>query len=175
MTTTTWIIIAVVAVIVLALVAFAVRSATQKKRAAEADRIREEVHVDDQKLQRRESIAVETEAKARAAQAEAEAKAAEAARLQDRASSHREVVDSTRSNLDERREHADSLDPRVKSSGRADDQVDESDRVVVRDGNDGRHEVQAQDVRQDARHDVQAQDVHGQDVHGRHADGRPTR
>jgi hypothetical protein len=171
MTTTTWIIVAVVAVIVLALIAFAVRSANHKKRAAEADRIREEVHVDGQKLQRRESIAVETEAKARAAQAEAEAKAAEAARLQDRASSHREVVDSTRSDLDERREHADSLDPRVKSSGRADDQVDESDRVVVRDGND----VQAQDVRQDARHDVQAQDVHGQDVHGRHADGRPTR
>jgi Skp family chaperone for outer membrane proteins len=171
MSTTTWIIVAVVAVIVIALIAFAMRSASHKKRAAEADRIREEVHVEGRKLERRESIAAETEAKARAAQAEAEAKAAEAARLQDRASTHREVVDSTRSNLDERREHADSLDPRVKSSGRTDDQVDESDRVVVRDGND----VQAQDVRHDARHDVQAQDVHGQDVHGRHADGRPTR
>ncbi|MFC7676175.1 hypothetical protein ACFQWH_24035 [Mycolicibacterium sp. GCM10028919] len=170
MSTTTWIIVAVVAVIVIALIAFAMRSASHKKRAAEADRIREEVHVEGRKLERRESIAAETEAKARAAQAEAEAKAAEAARLQDRASSHREVVDSTRSNLDERREHADSLDPRVKS-GRRDDQVDESDRVVVRDGND----VQAQDVRHDGRHDVQAQEVRGQDVHGRHADGRPTR
>jgi Skp family chaperone for outer membrane proteins len=166
MSTTTWIIVAVVAVIVIALIAFAMRSASHKKRAVEADRIRDEVHVEGRKLERRESIAAETEAKARAAQAEAEAKAAEAARLQDRASSHREVVDSTRSNLDERREHADSLDPRVKSSGRTDDQVDESDRVVVRDGND----VQAQDVRHDVRHDVQAQDVHG-----RHADGHPTR
>jgi Skp family chaperone for outer membrane proteins len=166
MSTTTWIIVAVVAVIVIALIAFAMRSASHKKRAAEADRIREEVHVEGRKLERRETIAAETEAKARAAQAEAEAKAAEAARLQDRASSHREVVDSTRSNLDERREHADSLDPRVKSAGRTDDQVDGSDRVVVRDGTD----VQGQDVRHDARHDVQAQDVHG-----RHADGRPTR
>jgi hypothetical protein len=124
MTTTEWIIIAVVAVLVIVAVAFVVRSATQRKHRVQADRIREEVREEDQRLQRREAIATETEAKARAAQAEAEAKAAEAARLQNRAATHRVEVDSTREQLDERRQHADSLDPRTK---RSDDQSDVTD------------------------------------------------
>jgi hypothetical protein len=113
MTTTEWIIIAVVAVLVIVAVAFVVRSATQRKHRVQADRIREEVREEDQRLQRREAIATETEAKA-----------AEAARLQNRAATHRVEVDSTREQLDERRQHADSLDPRTK---RSDDQSDVTD------------------------------------------------
>jgi hypothetical protein len=125
MSTTAWIIIAVVAVLVILAIAFLVRGATHRRRAVQADRIREEVREEDQRLQRREAITAETEAKARAAQAEAEAKAAEAARLQDRAASHRVEVDSSREKLDERREHADSLDPRTKRDDeRADDRTD---------------------------------------------------
>ena len=163
MTTTTWIIIAVVVLAVILVAALLARKATHRKRAAEADRIREEVHVEGQRLEKREAIAAETEAKARAAAAEAEAKAAEAARLRDRASSHREVVDSARTDLDERREHADALDPRVKASDAADrdridqnDRIDDNGRVTVRDG-------------------VDANDPRVQDVQGRHADGRPGR
>jgi flagellar biosynthesis/type III secretory pathway M-ring protein FliF/YscJ len=112
MTTTNWIIIAVVAVLVILAVAFVIRGASLRRRQSQADRIRADVREEDQRLQRRESIATETGAKARAAQAEADAKAAEAARLQDRAASHRVEVDSTREHLDAQRERADSLDPR---------------------------------------------------------------
>ncbi|MBI3227024.1 MAG: hypothetical protein HYZ39_18420 [Mycolicibacterium cosmeticum] len=129
MTTTSWIIVAVIAVVVLALVAFLVRSATHRRRSVQAERIREEVQEESQRLNRHEAVAAETEAKARAAQAEAEAKAAEAARLQERAASHRDKLDSTREQLDARREHADKIDPKVKRT----DADDQPDRVLIDD------------------------------------------
>ncbi len=116
MDTTVWIIIAVVAVLlVLAVLAFAGRSRRNKQLHGKAERIREEVEQDSVQVRRREALADETAAKARAAQAEAEAKAAEARRLADRADLHRDAVATSREELDERRAHADSIDPRVKA------------------------------------------------------------
>jgi FtsZ-interacting cell division protein ZipA len=115
-TTVVWIIVAVVAVIVvLGVVALAGRSRRNKQLHGKAERIREEVEQDSAKVARREALAEETAAKARAAQAEAEAKAAEAARLSQRAEVHRDAVATHREDLEERRSHADSIDPRVKS------------------------------------------------------------
>ena len=110
-----WIIVAVVVAIgVVAVLAILARN---KRRHTQAERIREEVGRDTQRLEKREAFAEETEAKARAAQAEAEAKAAEAARLEGTAASHRDGATTTREELDARRERADALDPK-----RSDDQ-----------------------------------------------------
>jgi FtsZ-interacting cell division protein ZipA len=115
---TNTIVLIVVAVVVVLLVilaaAFLARSARDRKRQAEADRIRDEAREESNRVEKREAIAAETEARARAAAAEAEAKAAEAARLQDRAASHRTEAASSREHLDSQWERADSLDPRRK-------------------------------------------------------------
>ena len=117
MDTTVWIVVAVVALLlVLAVVAYAGRNRRNKQLHGQAEQIREEVHTETVKVQRREALAEETAAKARAAQAEAEAKAAEAKRLAERADVHRDAVVTSREDLEERRAHADSIDPRVKQS-----------------------------------------------------------
>ncbi|MDT5080522.1 MAG: hypothetical protein QOJ80_5159 [Mycobacterium sp.] len=127
--TVVWIIVAAVVVLLLILVAalFA-RSARDRKHSAEADRIRDEVREQSNRLEKREAIAAETDAKARAAAAEAEAKAAEAARLTDRASSHRDEAASSREHLDAELERADDIDPRLKGDAKRDD-VEDDDRI----------------------------------------------
>jgi hypothetical protein len=127
--TVVWIIVAVVVVLLLILVAalFA-RSARDRKHRAEADRIRDEVREQSTRVEKREAIATETDAKARAAAAEAEAKAAEAARLQDRASSHRHGAASSREHLDAELERADGIDPRLKTDAKRGD-VEDDDRI----------------------------------------------
>jgi hypothetical protein len=113
---TVWIVVAViVAILVIGALAWAARSRRNTKLHGEAERIRGEVEQDSVQVARREALADETAAKARAAKAEAEAKAAEARRLEQRAESHRSSVESSRGDLDERRAHADSIDPRVKA------------------------------------------------------------
>ncbi|KAA0108418.1 hypothetical protein [Mycolicibacterium sp. P1-5] len=115
-----WIVIAViVALIVIAALVWVGRKRQMSRRVTQAEEIREGVRQDHVKVQRREALADETAAKARAAQAEAEAKAAEAARLKDNAEKHRTDAASHRQDLDERAQHADSLDPRVKEDERA--------------------------------------------------------
>jgi hypothetical protein len=109
-----WIAVAVVAVIIIAALAFAARSRRNQQRHVEAERIREDVTTHMAKVDKREALADETAARARAAQAEAEAKAAEAARLQDRAESHRGAVAESREEIEERRRHADRLDPKTR-------------------------------------------------------------
>ncbi len=114
-----WIIIAVVAVlIVLGVLMLVGRRTRNTKMHGKAERIREEVQQESVQVDRRSALATETEARARAAQAEAEAKAAEAERLTDRAEQHRSAATSSREDLDARREHADSIDPKVKTSDR---------------------------------------------------------
>jgi hypothetical protein len=120
-----WIIVAVIAVlIVLGLLVFAARRRRQTKLHGEAQSIREQVKEESVQVNRREALADETAAKARAAKAEAEVKAAEAARLEQRAGSHRSAVETSRSELDSRREHADTIDPKVKVD-RSDGQTSE--------------------------------------------------
>jgi FtsZ-interacting cell division protein ZipA len=107
------IVVAVVVVLLLILgFAFMARSARDKKRRAEADRLRDEAREQASRVEKREAIAAETEAKARAAAAEAEAKAAEAARLSERAAIHRDGAASSREELDAQWQRADELDPR---------------------------------------------------------------
>ncbi len=103
----------------------------------EAERIRSEVEEESAQVARREALAEETAAKARAAKAEAEVKAAEAARLEERALSHRSSVESANDDLEERRAHADHIDPRVKTD-KTDDAAQAGDvdhPVVVEDPN----------------------------------------
>ncbi|MCV7226325.1 hypothetical protein [Mycolicibacterium komossense] len=122
--TTMWIVIGIVAaVLVLGALAWAARSRRNHKLHSEAERIRGEVEQESAVVARREALADETAAKARAAKAEAEVKAAEAARLEERAQSHRVSVESSRDDLDERRAHADSIDPRVKADTNDDAEV----------------------------------------------------
>jgi hypothetical protein len=121
MDNTVWIVIAVIVVLVLVGLVLAGRSRRNKQLHTKAELIREEVEQESVQVKRREALAEETAAKARAAQAEAEAKAAEAARLAQRADVHRDAVSTSQEDLDERRAHADSIDPRVKNTHAADD------------------------------------------------------
>ena len=117
-----WIIVAIV--VALAVVAVLAIMARNKRRHAEAERIREEVGHQTQRVEKREAFAEETAATARAARAEAEVKAAEAARLEERAATHREAVSMSREELDAQRERADALDPKrrdVEQDGRGGD------------------------------------------------------
>jgi len=127
-TTVVWIVVAVVALIVIAALIFAARNARNKRRHAEAQRIREDVSAHSSKLEKRQAIADETAARARAAEAEAEAKAAEAARLKSQASDHHDAVSTTREEIEERRQHADRIDPKTKVT---DDRVDDRDNPQI--------------------------------------------
>jgi FtsZ-interacting cell division protein ZipA len=143
------IVVAVVVILLLILAfAFMARSARDKKRRAEADRIREEARVDSSRVEKREAIAAETEAKARAAAAEAEAKAAEAARLSDRAASHRDEAASSRGQLDSQWERADALDPRRKDDPDAAYELAEKDRIKREEHAHDREQHQADPVEQ---------------------------
>lgn len=109
-----WIIVAIVVAIgIVAVLAFMARN---RRRHAQAERIREEVGQESQRVEKREAFAEETQAKARAAKAEAEVKAAEAARLEEAAASHRESATASREELDARRERADALDPKRRDA-----------------------------------------------------------
>jgi hypothetical protein len=103
----------------------------------EAQRIRDEVEQESAQVARREALADETAAKARAAKAEAEAKAAEAIRLEQRAESHRSSVETSRDELDQRRAHADTIDPHVKVDENADENADDVVDGEVVDPQDG--------------------------------------
>ena len=108
------IVVAVVVVIVLAAVVFAARNKRNQRRHVEAEAMREDITTHIQKVDKRQALADETAAKARAAEAEAEAKAAEAARLKAQADTHHEAVATSREDIEERRMHADRLDPKTR-------------------------------------------------------------
>ena len=125
-TTTVWIVVVIAAVILIAALGFAARSKRNQRRHVEAERIREDVTTHIAKVDKRQALADETAAKARAAEAEAEAKAAEAARLKGQAQSHHEAVAASREDIDERRRHADRLDPKTRvEDERVEDQAAE--------------------------------------------------
>lgn len=113
-----WIVIAVVAVALIAAVVVGVSRARRRRRQRQAEEIREQARLETAKLERREALGQETAAKARAAQAEAEVKAAEAARLQERAAQHRSEAATSREQLQEQWNRADSIDPKVRTETR---------------------------------------------------------
>jgi hypothetical protein len=131
--TAVWIVVAVVAVIVLAGLVFAARSRRNQRRHVEAEQMREELTTHVEKVDKRQALADETAAKARAAEAEAQAKAAEAARLKQQAAGHHDAVATSREEIEERRRHADMLDPKTRVDDEAVDHgVVEQDRVDQR-------------------------------------------
>ena len=128
--TAVWIVVAVVAVIVLAGLVFAARSRRNQRRHVEAEEMREELTTHSQRVDKRQALADETAAKARAAEAEAEAKAAEAARLKEQAAGHHDAVAASREDIEDRRRHADRLDPKTRVDDEdVDQQVVEQERA----------------------------------------------
>ena len=92
--------------------------------------MREELTTHVQKVDKRQALADETAAKARAAEAEAEAKAAEAARLKEQAAGRHDAVAASREDIEERRRHADRLDPKTRVDDEdVDQQVVEQERA----------------------------------------------
>jgi uncharacterized protein HemX len=80
-------------------------------RHAKANEIRDQAKKETLRINRREALAEETAAKARAAQAEADVKATQASGLQQEADSHRSGVATSRDQLKEQWDRADTLDP----------------------------------------------------------------
>ena len=123
--TIVWIVVAVIAaVVVIGALAWLARNQRDRRRITKSDEIREQVRQDSVDVERREALARETAARARAAEAEAEAKAAEAERLKGNADRHLSHATEARSELDERRSHADALDPRVTDTENGDRTTD---------------------------------------------------
>jgi FtsZ-interacting cell division protein ZipA len=120
--TVVWIVVAVAAVIVLAALVFAARNRRNQHRHVKAEHMREEITTHVQKVDKRQALGDETAAKARAAEAEAEAKAAEAARLKEQAAGHHEAVATSREDIEQRRKHADRLDPKTRTDDEAGDE-----------------------------------------------------
>ena len=110
-TTTVWIAAAVVAVLALIVLVVVVSKAGNRRRHRQAEVIREQAKVETGRVERREALAQETAAKARAAQAEADVKAAEAARLQEQAATHQSHAATSREQLQEQWDRAESIDP----------------------------------------------------------------
>ncbi len=133
MSTTAWAVVGLVAVLLVAALIFVAVSARNRRRGRQAEAIREQARLETAKLERREALAEETAAKARAAQAEAEVKAAEAARLQERAADHQSEAATSREQLQEQWDRADSLDPKTRKQARDDEdppeREDEASRV----------------------------------------------
>ena len=85
---------------------------------------------------------------------EAEAKAAEAARLRDQAESHRSAVAETREEIEERRRHADRIDPKTQVRDDADQTDVRGDAVKYGDGHRDAP-MQEAEAREAARRDAQ--------------------
>jgi uncharacterized protein HemX len=117
-TTTIWIVAAVVALLALIVLVVVVSKAGNRRKHRQAEEIREQAKVETGRVERREALAQETAAKARAAQAEAEVKAAEAARLQEQAATHQSHAATSREQLQEQWDRAESIDPKTAKQRR---------------------------------------------------------
>lgn len=116
MTTTIWIVIAIV--VVLAIVAFVVsRSRGQRVEThrAEAADLREEAAEHDRRLREQEAEATRARAQAQLAEADAQQQRLEAERLAERADHHSEGAAAVRSERDEQLRQADLRDPDVRT------------------------------------------------------------
>lgn len=112
-TRTVWIVVVVLAaLVVIALVFWGGHRQRETHRRAQGEEMREQLRRDHIEVTHRESIIAEHDARARAAQAEADAKAAEARRLKSAADADRGEVRASREELEQRRQHVESIDPR---------------------------------------------------------------
>jgi FtsZ-interacting cell division protein ZipA len=110
------VIAAVVAILLIAGLAWVARNKRNQHRHVEAGKIRQDAQQETLHVKQREALAEETAAKARAAQAEADVKAAQASGLQQQAAVHRGEAATTREHLNEQWDRADTLDPAAPTS-----------------------------------------------------------
>lgn len=110
------VVIALAALLLLAALGWIAVSKRNQHRHHEAETIREQAREDGRHVSQREALADETAAKARAAQAEADIKTAQAKGLQQQAAGHRREAVSSRDDLNEKFERADTLDPATPSA-----------------------------------------------------------
>jgi FtsZ-interacting cell division protein ZipA len=114
MSTTSIVLIVLVAVVALLLIATIVWVARNKRiqhRRVEAGDIRDKAADESHKVGQREALADETDAKARVAQAEADAKTAHATGLQHQAQVRRSDAATARDDVNQEFERADKIDP----------------------------------------------------------------
>jgi uncharacterized protein HemX len=102
---------AVAAIAILVTLGWVLVNKRTQDRHANANEIRDQAKEETLRINRREALAEETAAKARAAQAEADVKAAQASGLQHEADSHRSGVATSRDQVKEQWDRADTLDP----------------------------------------------------------------
>jgi uncharacterized protein HemX len=147
-----WLVIAaVVAVLLVAALVLAISKARRRRRLRQAEQIRDQARLETANLERREALAAETAAKARAAQAEAEVKAAEAARLQERAAKHQNAAATSREQLRDQWNRADSIDPKVQRVSRDAEEEPASNRHEARGDESPQPTNDAEAVRQNHR------------------------
>ena len=102
---------AVVALLLIATIAWVARNKRTQHRRVEAADIRDKATTESHKVGQREAFADETAAKARVAQAEADAKAAHATGLQHQAQVRRSDATTARDDVNQEFERADKIDP----------------------------------------------------------------
>ena len=102
---------AVAALLIVAALAWVARNKRNQHRHVEADKIREQAKEETLQVGAAEALADETAAKARAAKAEADVKAAQASGLQQKAAVHRNEAATSRDQLNEQGDRADTMDP----------------------------------------------------------------
>jgi hypothetical protein len=105
------VVVAVVALLLIAAIAWVARNKRNQHRHVEAGEMRDRAEEQSHKVGQREALADETAAKARAAQAEAEAKAAHAKGLQHQAHTRRSDAAAARDKVNQEFERADKIDP----------------------------------------------------------------
>jgi hypothetical protein len=107
-----WIVvIAVVALLCIAAIAWVVRNKRTQHRRVEAGDIRDKATDESHKVGQSEAFADETDAKARVAEAEADAKTAHAKGLQHQAQVRRSDAATARDDVNQEFERADKMDP----------------------------------------------------------------
>ncbi|MBN3511933.1 hypothetical protein JYB55_24185 [Mycolicibacterium septicum] len=99
------------AVLLIAAIAWVARNKRNQHRHVAAEEIRESARDETRQVRQREAQADETAARARAAQAESDVKAAQASGLQQQAATHRTQAATSRHELNEQWDRADTLDP----------------------------------------------------------------
>ena len=110
-----WIVVGVIAVlVVIALIALAVRQ-NNRKKLTEAAALRRDAGRREEQLERQHAVAREHEHRAGAAEQEAKAKAAEADRIRAEAERHRTAVDEQKRDVRRMEQHAEKLDPRHRA------------------------------------------------------------
>ena len=105
------VLVAVAAIALLTMLTWLARNRRNEDLRAQADTIRDEARRDTLQVNEQDALADETAARARAAQAEADVKAAQASGLQQQAAARRGEAATSRSQVNEEWDRADTMDP----------------------------------------------------------------